>query len=44
MRIDIRPFKLRVRSSNAAVIEFYRDAGLTSDYVISLGKRLEAQE
>ncbi|SFJ00367.1 GNAT family acetyltransferase [Planctomicrobium piriforme] len=32
---------LQVRSTNAAVIEFYRSLGYADDEVISLGKRLE---
>ena len=32
---------LQVRSSNAAVIEFYKRIGFETDDVVSLGKRLE---
>ena len=32
---------LQVRSSNAAVVAFYRAIGFAADDVISLGKRLE---
>jgi ribosomal protein S18 acetylase RimI-like enzyme len=35
---------LQVRTSNAAVIEFYRNLGFVFDDVLSLGKRLEADE
>jgi ribosomal protein S18 acetylase RimI-like enzyme len=35
---------LQVRSSNAAVLEFYRHIGYVVDDVISLGKRLESDE
>jgi ribosomal protein S18 acetylase RimI-like enzyme len=33
---------LQVRSTNADVIEFYESIGFTQDDVVSLGKRLEA--
>ena len=32
---------LQIRSSNAAVIEFYKRIGFNADNVVSLGKRLE---
>lgn len=32
---------LQVRSTNAAVIEFYKRIGFKTDDVVSLGKRLE---
>jgi len=35
---------LQVRSSNAAVIEFYQGVGFTTDDVVSLGKRLEPDD
>lgn len=35
---------LQVRSSNAAVIEFYRRLGYKIDEVVSMGKRLESDE
>jgi ribosomal protein S18 acetylase RimI-like enzyme len=35
---------LQVRSSNAAVIAFYRAIGFAEDDVISMGKRLERDE
>ena len=35
---------LQVRSSNAAVIEFYRRIGFQIDDVVSLGKRLEPDD
>ena len=35
---------LQVRSKNAAAIEFYRHIGFKPDDVVSLGKRLEADE
>ncbi len=35
---------LQVRSTNAGVIEFYKRMGFTVDDVVSLGKRLEADD
>ncbi len=35
---------LQVRSTNAAVLEFYRRAGYVVDDVVSLGKRLERDD
>ena len=35
---------LQVRSSNTAVIDFYKRAGFEVDDVVSLGKRLDADE
>ena len=35
---------IQVRSTNAGVIEFYKRMGFTVDDVVSLGKRLEADE
>lgn len=35
---------LQVRSTNAAVIEFYKRIGFKTDDVVSLGKRLEPDE
>jgi ribosomal protein S18 acetylase RimI-like enzyme len=35
---------LQVRSTNAGVIEFYKRIGYKTDDVVSLGKRLEADE
>lgn len=35
---------LQVRSGNASVIAFYREAGFTPDDVVSLGKRLEVDD
>ena len=35
---------LQVRSSNTTVIEFYQRIGFKMDEVMSLGKRLEADE
>jgi ribosomal protein S18 acetylase RimI-like enzyme len=35
---------LQVRTSNPAVIEFYRRLGFTLDDVVSMGKRLEADD
>ena len=35
---------LQVRSTNAAVIEFYKRIGFKADDVVSLGKRLEPDE
>jgi ribosomal protein S18 acetylase RimI-like enzyme len=35
---------LQVRTSNAAVIEFYRSIGFVVDDVVSMGKRLEHDE
>ena len=35
---------LQVRSSNAAVIEFYKAVGFKTDDVVSLGKRLEPDD
>ncbi|MBI5118443.1 GNAT family acetyltransferase [Candidatus Poribacteria bacterium] len=35
---------LQVRSTNAAVIEFYKRIGFNTDDVVSLGKRLEPDE
>jgi ribosomal protein S18 acetylase RimI-like enzyme len=35
---------LQVRTSNHAVIEFYRRIGYTTDDVVSMGKRLEKDD